>query len=192
MKTKAKLIRASLLTGLALTAINCGGGGSNNPAPVAPVPSGYTMNGAGQCVLTATNQPAPSQTYCTTGVGSNGYIIGAGGQCVLQATNQPAPNQSYCTNVGGTNGYIIGPSGQCMIQATGQPAPSQTLCQYGTQGGYGVGATMPCYGTFQWNGPMGPQIGQCYGVNCSRYTLTVIQTMPPMQQIPPGTQINCQ
>src|ERR1017187_3807108 len=111
-----------------------------------------------------TNCGNPNQNVNGT---TSGYYLN-GGQC-YQASNQQVVAQQYCTNTGiGTNGYVL-QGNQCIQTSTGQAAPLQ-YCQGG-----GAGGSMgPCYGNFY--NPQNGMTGQCYGMNCSGYTLVNLST----------------
>ena len=157
------LLKMSLLTlaGFALT--NCGNPNQN----VNGTTSGYYLNG-GQCYQ-ASNQQVVAQQYCTnTGIGTNGYVL-QGNQCIQTSTGQAAPLQ-YCQGGMGTSGYIL-QGNQCIQSSTGQAAPLQ-YCQGGGYGG--MGGMGPCYGNYY--NPQNGRTGQCYGMNCSGYTLVNLST----------------
>ena len=177
---RENLLKVLFLSTVALAIARCGGSGNNNNA-VGP----YFMNANGQC-MAANGTVAPSPTYCTNGTGYS-YV---NGQCVSTTTGQIAPSPTYCTSTTGITGYSY-VNGQCISTTTGQIAPSPTYCTSATTGftpvtgvgtpGYGVGMGYgtPCYGLYMWNG----QVGQCYGYNCSGYTLVSMAT---------GQQTYCQ
>ncbi len=169
MKTlivKSLILVAALIQTFALFSCSSGGGGSSTPVATysllggqcynnlnQPVTlslcstNGYSLNTLGQCINTATQQLAPSQTYCTTGFGGIG------------------------TGVAGY-GYV---NGQCVLLANpAQIAPSTTYCS--TTGIGGVGTSQVCIGQYTWISPYGGRqtgICQSYGGmnNCSGYTM---------------------
>lgn len=103
---------------------------------------------------------------------ANNYYM-SNGMCWSRA-NGAQVNQSYCNGLTSSQYYLS--NGQCYSSLNGQPV-QYTLCQMGN-GGMG----QQCYGMYWYYNPQYGQWiqGQCYGSNCSGYTMYLQQGGQPI------------
>lgn len=113
MKTLKQILKVAFLLVTLTVVFSCDKKQNKNTTPLAVVGT-YTTNAYGQCVVTATGQPAPNQSYCQNTGYQQGYQqqIQCNGNYWFWNNYQWQMVQCYQTNCAGYTVYPMGATSQ--------------------------------------------------------------------------------